>query len=318
MKTDLLSIIVLSYNNKEMLLYAIDSVLDQTYPAIEIIICDDASSVFECAKVKSYIDQRKKNNILNVKIIINESNLGTVKNLNKAIMASNGEYIKAIAGDDAIASPDVCSKQIEFLVNNQDSNVVTGNIIECNEKMDPESFSGFLLNDGSSPIFYDKKSLIRYISFNSSKVLATQAICFRKEFFRKYGLYDESFVLIEDLPMAIRIITEEPHIAYINMFCAKHRGRVGVSTGSDAFDIRKINYYKDLEKYFILYLSHYEKILGSSFVRMRRNLCRFRIDYTSNTSYFKRFIRILLHLPDLSYYFFTQNKRFYFYMKNWK
>ena len=51
-----LSIVVLSYKNGGMLLETIDSILNQDYPSIEIVICDDASPDFDSSRLKQYIE----------------------------------------------------------------------------------------------------------------------------------------------------------------------------------------------------------------------------------------------------------------------
>jgi len=301
-----------------MLYETLDSVLEQTYANIEIVVCDDASPGFEGSEVETYIAGRNRGNISNVNIIANGTNAGTVKNLNRGVSAAKGVFLKVIAGDDLFASPDVCAVQIKYLKEHPEANLVVGNIVECDNRMNPVSMSGFLLKNDQDPLFRNRKALLRYLVRKGQKALATQAICFRKAFFDENGLYDERFRLIEDLPMAIRIAENGEKIGYLNLPCVKHRGSgVGISTSNDAFDVRKLRYYEDLEQFYVISLTPLKRIVGSAFVRMRRGVCRFRIEYCKlNPPTLRNKLKtILKYLPHLAYYALTKTNRVFFYLR---
>ena len=54
MNNPLFSFAIGSYNNYEYIFEAIDSVLNQTYPAIELIVSNDGSPDFKLDEVKKY------------------------------------------------------------------------------------------------------------------------------------------------------------------------------------------------------------------------------------------------------------------------
>ena len=315
---NLLTVVILSYKNGGMLYETLDSVLEQTWPDIEIVLCDDASPDFEKEKAEEYIVSHNRGNISNVKIVVNPSNAGTVKNLNRGIAAARGGFLKVIAGDDFFASPDVCSIQIGYLKEHPGTDLVVGNIVECDDKMNPQSMSGFLLESDRDPLFQNKTALLKYLSRKGQKALATQAICFRKAFFDRNGLYDERFRLIEDLPMAIRIAEKEEEIGYLNFPCVKHRGSVGVSTSGDAFNIRRIQYYEDLEKFYTISLMPVRHVVGNTFVRMRHGVCKFRIEYCrlNPPTIWNKLKTVVRYLPHLTYYALTKTDRVFFYLRN--
>ena len=314
---NLLTVIILSYKNGGLLYETIDSILEQTYPDIEIVVCDDASPDFDGKTVEKYIAEHNRGNISNVNIIVHPANVGTVKNLNRGIVSAKGSFLKVIAGDDLLAAPDVCSIQIDYLKDHPGAGLVVGNIVECDDKMNPLSMSGFLLENDGDPLLHDRKALLNYLVRRGQKALATQAVCFRKAFFDKIGLYNEEFRLIEDLPMAIRIAENGEQFGYINLPCVKHRGRVGVSTSNEAFDVQRIQYYEDLEKFYAVSLTPIRDIVGSTFVRMRHGVCRFRIEYCklNPPTVLNKMKTIIRHLPHLAYYALTRTDRLLFYLR---
>lgn len=91
----LFSVIIACYKNSNLLTSCIDSILCQTYPAVEIIICEDCGGNFDADYFQKYIEEKKLNNIVRQIVYSNPENYGTVKNFNCAIKQSKGEYIKA-------------------------------------------------------------------------------------------------------------------------------------------------------------------------------------------------------------------------------
>jgi len=77
------TVIILSYNNLQYIEECLQSVLNQDYGYIEIIVSDDCSDNFDMIKIEKHIKDNRKDNIVNFIINRNEKNLGIVRNLNK-------------------------------------------------------------------------------------------------------------------------------------------------------------------------------------------------------------------------------------------
>lgn len=92
----LVSIALCTYNGEKYLARQLDSILNQDYPNLEIIISDDASSDGTDIILKKYA---AKND--NIKFWINESNLGFNQNFKKAMDNCAADFI-AIADQDDI------------------------------------------------------------------------------------------------------------------------------------------------------------------------------------------------------------------------
>lgn len=103
------SVIMSIYKESENeLKSSIESILNQTYSNLElIIVVDNPGEKWRIDFLKSYEDSR-------IKIIINEKNIGLPKSLNKALKNATGEYIARMDADD-IALPSRLEKQYSFL-----------------------------------------------------------------------------------------------------------------------------------------------------------------------------------------------------------
>ena len=127
-KTDvkLVSILLLSYNRLQYIKQCLDSILNQSYPNIEIIISDDHSDNFSKTDLENYINQNNTGNISNYVIHYNEKNLKTVKNINNAIKLSHGDYLVYLSDDDLFYSENTISDIVKFHENNPEYGVAVG------------------------------------------------------------------------------------------------------------------------------------------------------------------------------------------------
>ncbi|PWM98409.1 MAG: hypothetical protein DBX37_06950 [Massilioclostridium sp.] len=316
MDDKLLSVIILTYRHGELLKEALLSVFQQSYPQIEVIIAEDGASDFDKTQIEAYINANRKSNIVSLKMLINSENRGTVINLNNAIKEANGEYIKIIAGDDTYPDESIFKKQVKLL-KNSNKDLVFGNIIECDAKMNPIITKGFEPCGLTFLLSGNKKQLRKYIVKVDSSLISTQSICFKKRFFDENGLYDERLLLIEDLPMAMRIISCDSY-EYQNLDAVNHRGDVGISSSRNTFDRKKIKYYKDLEIYFDEVLNPWRNEIGRNYLKMRANVCRFRIKYSllKTDDKITKIKLILQYSISLVYYLISNFKQTRRHLKN--
>jgi glycosyltransferase involved in cell wall biosynthesis len=97
MEQPLVSVITVTYNSAPYVRDTIESVLSQTYSAIEYIIADDCSKDKTWSIIQEYTDPR-------IRACRNEVNIGEYPNRNKAIGLAKGKYLLFIDGDDVIYS----------------------------------------------------------------------------------------------------------------------------------------------------------------------------------------------------------------------
>lgn len=93
--TPLVSIAMCTYNGERFLKEQLESILNQTYKNIELIITDDCSKDTTVEIIKEYQKSDSR-----IKLYQNENNLGFVKNFEKAISLCKGEYITLSDQDD--------------------------------------------------------------------------------------------------------------------------------------------------------------------------------------------------------------------------
>lgn len=91
----LVSIVLATYNGEKFLQQQLDSLLAQTYKNIEIIAVDDVSTDNTVAILNQFAARHP-----NMKVIVNETNLGFIKNFDKGCSLASGELIAPCDQDD--------------------------------------------------------------------------------------------------------------------------------------------------------------------------------------------------------------------------
>lgn len=108
----LVSVILPTYNGAECIAEAIQSVLDQTYPNIELIVVDDGSTDGTKTIVESFSDK-------GVQFVAKPKNSGIADSLNVGILKAKGQYF-ARMDDDDVCMPERLMAQVEFLEQHPD------------------------------------------------------------------------------------------------------------------------------------------------------------------------------------------------------
>lgn len=248
-KFPLVSVIIITYNQTRYVYETIDSVLQQTYSNIELIIADDHSTGFCREDIITYIGTHNKGNISAYFVYTNPFNYGTVKNINAGLKNASGEYIKIIGGDDVFFDNQTFQKQITFLIENPRHFLVMGESISCDVNMLPIRDKQMQKTNGMlcSLFALEPNKLFVEVCQKDISPFVTQATCFSREFFLQYGVFDESYILLEDTPMLFRIISKGIQVGIITLPVVKHRGCIGVSANYELFSEKRYVYYKDVE-----------------------------------------------------------------------
>ena len=204
------SVIIPTYNRKNFLIEAVDSVLKQTFKDFEIIIVDDNSS----DGTKDIILNRYKDLISSgiLRYIYLNRNYGVSKARNVGIINSKGEYIALLDSDDLWKKRKL-EKQYEFLEKNKEFFLV---------HTDEEWYkNGKYLNQKK----YHKKKGGDIFDISLERcMISPSSVVINKEFLlNKIGLFDENLPAVEDYDLWLRI-TAFYEVGYIEEKLVIKRG----------------------------------------------------------------------------------------------
>ena len=126
----LVSIVIPSYNHKKFIGDCINSVIQQSYENIELIIIDDGSEDGSLIEIEKYIEVCSKRFVRFE--FIKRENKGLARTLNESLGWCKGKYYAAVASDDIILKNKV-KNQVSFMEKNNDTVAVFGNVISIDE-----------------------------------------------------------------------------------------------------------------------------------------------------------------------------------------
>ena len=101
---------------------AINSILNQTYDNIEIVVIIEKTK--DQKKIKNHIEKTYKNK--NIVLLLNKINLGLARSLNKGLKYSNSEFIARMDIDD-ISVSDRIERQVNYLKKHKDVGILGSN-----------------------------------------------------------------------------------------------------------------------------------------------------------------------------------------------
>lgn len=99
LKLPLISFIVTSFNYENYVIKTLESIKNQTYENIEIIVVDDKSSDNSVELIKNFATQNKE---MPVKLIEHPENKGQMAAMQTGLLHANGQFVSFIDSDDIL------------------------------------------------------------------------------------------------------------------------------------------------------------------------------------------------------------------------
>ena len=185
-----ISVIIPTYNRETLIVDSINSVLNQTYKNIEVIIVDDGS----VDNTQQEIDKIKDNRIKYIKL---EKNYGAPNARNIGIKNAVGRLISFQDSDD-ILYPNKLEKQFHNIINKN------SNLDFCKIKVIfNSSYSFFYPNARQEKSIFDGNIFNELIS--KGNFISTQAILAKTNFIKKY-YFDPEMPRLQDYDIILRMI----------------------------------------------------------------------------------------------------------------
>jgi glycosyltransferase involved in cell wall biosynthesis len=206
-KSSLVSVIIPCYNHGHYLPVAIESVLQQTHPIVEIIVVDDGSTDNTCQVAQRYTQVK----------YISQKNKGLSASRNTGIKNCSGDWIIFLDADDWLY-PDAIETNLHYLRQNEQAAFVSGSydnvdeakniIAECKVEINANHYQHFL-------------------HYNYVGMIST--VLYRRWIFDEF-LFDETLKACEDYDLYLKIARKYPVIHHTEKIAAyrKHSSNMSL------------------------------------------------------------------------------------------
>lgn len=215
-----ISVIVAVYNTEKYVERCLNSLLNQTYQNLEIIVVEDGSIDNSKKVLKKYADNKK------IKIIYNKKNSGLSYSRNVGLENVTGDYIGYIDSDDYV-DLDYYEKLMQAIIDNK-AEIAICDMKVVDEKTNTEVISRCCNND---------EFTVYNVVDNGLAASACNKL-FKKELISKYKFAEGK--VNEDIAVVIPTLVRAKKIAYANTYYyyVQRGGSIQNSSFSDKrFDI---------------------------------------------------------------------------------
>jgi glycosyltransferase involved in cell wall biosynthesis len=181
-----ITVITAVFNREKTVRRAIASIKSQSYPDIEVIVVDGASTDNTIKYVEPLLDVGD--------ILLSESDEGLYDALNKGIKLATGEVIAFLHSDDIYSDDHVISNVVELFAD-QRVDAVSGDVSHFSEGA----------SDRATRIYRSAKLSTKNLAWG--KMPAHPALFMKKKIYDKHGLFKTNYRIAADFEFLCRLAT---------------------------------------------------------------------------------------------------------------
>lgn len=253
----LVSVIVVTYNSSLFVLDTLESIKNQTYPHLELIITDDCSTDETVRICREWI-ANNSHRFAKSQIITSEVNTGISNNINRGIYTAEAHWIKFTSGDDTL-KPDAITHLVAFSEKHPNASMIHGRseLIDSNGTVNGVSGR---LNKLIYPSFVEQLE---------GNCVSGPTIFYRKADLLSLGGYDDRFA-VEDYYFYLKFLDSGKLMYFTNDIIAQYR-RHENNFSKDRFllvreVLRSQLEFKDRKHFFRSHYIFCRKIIAISFI----------------------------------------------------
>lgn len=261
----LVSVCVVTYNSARTVTETLDSIYEQSYPRLELIISDDCSTDDTVEICSKWLESHRER-FEDAKIVRTEQNGGVAANLNCAIRATTGEWLKYIAGDDLLL-PGCISDNMDFVMENENDGIVFSNVREFYT----DAQGNRVLSDQYQPAesakqYYYKTAEEQYDRILSVCFTPSNSVFLRRSLAVEHP-FPEQYPYNEDDPQWLHLTKEGIKLSFFDKTTVLYRIGDSISKGRSSSFVGERYHYSRLA---YLYADRYFELLKRDPERARQ------------------------------------------------
>lgn len=284
----LVSVSVLTFNSGKYVIETLESIKNQGYRNLELIVTDDCSTDDTVVLCNRWINENK-GRFVRCLVVTSTVNTGISANQNRGIKECHGDWIKNIAGDDLLM-PDCIENNLIYVEEHPEANVVLSLSQTFQVNSNGEKIKGALFPSPEGPVSVFSRSDAReqYMQLLKGNMLSAPTAFWKGDFLKQH-LYNEIYKYEDDYEMWVTLTKQGLRIDYCPQITVMYRVSNSISRRSNKtffsrnyMHTRSLHFWTELfqdykEENLIEPYQEYRKRmliyeLGEAFTRNKRNI----------------------------------------------
>lgn len=246
MNNKLVTVCVITYNSSITIVETLESIRDQSYPYIELIISDDCSTDNTRLICQQWIRENESRFVC-CKLLSTSTNKGISGNINNAICHVSSQWVKLIAGDDILIqdcleyymnaiqqypSINVFLSKVQSFTTEKNGVKKMNPVPQCSEKI--TRFNGL-----------ESQEQCRFLLDEGGDMFSAPTLFVNSEVLRKYP-YDELYSYMEDYPQWVRLTDAGYKMMLFDYVTVLYRKATSISQNKNAYYSKRLLETKNL------------------------------------------------------------------------
>ena len=228
MYSPLISVAIVTYNSSEYIVETLDSVKNQSYQKIEVIISDDCSTDKTVDLCSNWIHENASR-FVRCRLITSQANTGVAVNCNRALEAATGEWYKMLDGDDVLF-PNCLSDFAVYIDEHPDRMCIASGVNTYQEFIDDTHLKQ--TDIGIKDNFYGLDLDSQLKSLARGNGIVSSSVILNTSFLRKIGGFETKY-FYEDYPLFLTVLEAGQKIWMMNSVTCGYRLHASLSRSNE-------------------------------------------------------------------------------------
>ncbi|WP_430809882.1 MULTISPECIES: glycosyltransferase [unclassified Carboxylicivirga] len=219
------SVIVVTYNSSSFVEETLNSISQQTWPDIELIITDDCSTDNTVSICHEWI-KANGHRFVSTEIIGSKINTGVAANANRGLKRAGGQWLCFPAGDDGLKR-DCIADNIRWVNEHPEIRVLFSAVDIYQNTFSKENYIKTTPTEPFNPnsIMYPGRTVQSQYRqlLVSDRIHYTPSLFIHRETLLSVGSFDERFKLLEDYPLWLNLTRNGHKLHFMNKVTVNYR-----------------------------------------------------------------------------------------------
>ena len=219
----LVTVAIGTYNSSNSVIETLESIKQQTFQNIELIVSDDCSHDDTVEKCKEWIDNNNKR-FSSVQLLTAPHNTGTAANCNRIFRASRGEWVKPLGADDTLL-PTCIEDYVHYIQNHPEVNWVAAKMKHYREYFEDEFYEDYEDYYSRMKCYFEMDASSQFTEMLRVPFIGAPTQFMRRDMILNNGGYNEKYGILEDIPMHLKLLRLGYKCYFLDKYTVNYRMR---------------------------------------------------------------------------------------------